>query len=120
MFHDVRTSYAIAFSILESIVFEQEGKDFHAKLQRCSRKIIDLYESLDLVNSQLELIDVMVNSSAITQGSKRESNLYQLTHKLTKLFEVRAKKRELKFRLIPNSDIPNKYYHESIKLIAKK
>jgi K+-sensing histidine kinase KdpD len=117
LFHDVRSSYGIAFSNVESLIFEKKGSSFYEKLQNCDQKIIDLYDSLDLVNSLLDLIDVMVNPAAIVQGTKKEINIYKLTHKLTKLFAVKAGKRELLIDLFGNDKIPDGYYHDSIKLV---
>ena len=117
LFHDVRSSYGIAFSNLESLIFEQPGNSFYDKLQNCDQKLVDLYDSLDLVNSLLDLIDVMVNPAAIVQGTKREMNIFKLTHKLTKLFGVKSEKRNLTFEIYANNQIPSKLYHDSIKLI---
>lgn len=117
LFHDVRSSYGIAFSNLESIIFNTAGDSFFDKLLNCDQKIIDLYDSLDLVNSQLELIDVMVNPAAIVQGTKNEMNLYGLTHKLAKLFAIKASRNNLIIEMQSISRIPGKYFHNSIKLI---
>lgn len=117
LFHDVRTSYAIAFSNLEALILTHEGSNFQEKLQNCNQKIIDLYDSLDLVTSQIDLIDVMINPAAILQGDKREMNLFRLTHKLVKLFAVKAEKRNLTFEYRSNKTIPFGWYHDSLKLI---
>jgi K+-sensing histidine kinase KdpD len=117
LFHDVRSSYGIAFSNVESLIFEKSGSTFYEKLQNCDQKIIDLYDSLDLVNSLLDLIDVMVNPAAIVQGTKKEMNIYKLTHKLSKLFAVKAARRELVIELFGNDKISEGYYHDSIKLV---
>jgi signal transduction histidine kinase len=117
LFHDVRTSYGIAFSNLESIIFEYNGSNFSEKLQNSGQRIIDLYDSLDLVNSLLDLIDVMVNPAAIVQGSRKDINLYRLSHKLTKLFGAKAKKKSLTIDIKSENIIKDGSYHDSIKLV---
>jgi signal transduction histidine kinase len=117
LFHDVRTSYAIAFSNLEALILEQKGNSFQEKLQNCDHKIVDLYDSLDLVTSQIDLIDVMINPAVISQGTKREINIFRLTHKLVKLFSIKAEKRDLDLEYRSNKTIPSGLYHDSLKLV---
>lgn len=117
LFHDVRSSYAIAFSHVESLILKNEGASIYEKLQNSDQHIIDLYDSLDLVNSQLELIDIMVNPSAIVQGTKRNINLFKLVDKLRKLYALKAQKRELTIFARSSETIPYGRYHDSIKLI---
>jgi K+-sensing histidine kinase KdpD len=117
LFHDVRSSYAIAFSNIEKIILKSEGHTYSEKLQNSEQGIIDLYDSLDLVNSQLELIDVMVNPSAIVQGLKRTMNFFKLIDKLRKLFTPKSEKRDLVIHVYSNHQIPDGSYHDSIKLI---
>lgn len=117
LFHDVRSSYAIAYANLEAYILAQQGSSFIEKLQNCHIRIIDLYDSLDLVTSQLDLIDVMVNPAAIVQGSKRDINIFKLTHKLVKLFKTSAEKRGLTIEYRSYENIPYGNYHDSIKLI---
>jgi K+-sensing histidine kinase KdpD len=117
LFHDVRSSYAIAFSNIEKIILAASGSSFLDKLQNSQQGIIDLYDSLDLVNSQLELIDVMVNPAAISQGSKKNINFFKLIDKLRKLFTPKAEKRDLMILMQSDHHIPDGHYHDSIKLI---
>ncbi len=117
LFHDVKSSYGVAFANVESIILQSPGNSFYEKLQNCDQKIVDLYDGLDLVNSQLELIDVIVNPAAIVQGSKKEMNLYKLSDKLSKLFTPKSNKKRIQIRLESNTQIPDGTYHDSIKLI---
>ena len=117
LFHDVRSSYAIAFSHVESLILENKGNSIYEKLQNSEQHIVDLYDSLDLVNSQLELIDIMVNPSAIVQGTKRNINLFKLVDKLRKLYAIKAQKRELTIFVRSSKTIPYGQYHDGIKLI---
>lgn len=117
LFHDVRSSYAVTFSNIESFILKAPGKSFIEKLQNCDQEIIDLYDSLDLVNSQLELIDVMVNPAAIVQGTKKAINLFKLSDKLRKLYAAKAEKKDLTIYAFSKMQIPDKNFHDSIKLI---
>jgi hypothetical protein len=117
LLHDVRTSYALAFANVEKFILKQNGYNFQSKLANCDQEIIDFYDSLDLVNSQLKLIDIVVNPKLLNAGIRSESNLFKLANKLIKLFEVRSKHKNINFRIYSECNIPDKEFHDSILFI---
>lgn len=120
MFHDFKTSMNIIFICTQDIINNLPGRTFEEKLEGGGRSHHDLYHALELISSQLQMIDVILNPKSISFGVKREINLYKLFDKIRLLFEhLAAKKKDIKIELI-NIDgayIKNSICHESIEFI---
>ncbi|MCF1713331.1 ATP-binding protein [Flavihumibacter sp. RY-1] len=120
LFHDFKTSMSIFFNCTESIIAGLPGNTFEEKLQNSGSSYKDLYNSLELITSQLGMIDVIINPKSISFGNKRNINIYKLFYKIKMLFNyLAAKKRNISIELI-NVDgayIHNSFCFESIEFI---
>jgi signal transduction histidine kinase len=93
------------------------GENFSDRLEKSDKEIKDLYNSLNLITSQLGMMDVIVNPSSITFGTTKEINIYKLFHKISVLFEHLSKKRNIKIELNSERIIKNSICYESIEFI---
>ena len=87
------------------------------KLEQSDKSIKDLYDALDLITSQLGMIDVIANPASIKFGNPKEINIYKLFHKISILFKHISVKENIAIELINNSLIRNSYCYESIEFI---
>jgi K+-sensing histidine kinase KdpD len=120
MFHDFKTSMNIIFSCTQDIINELPGDTFEEKLEQSDRPFRDLFNALELISSQLGMIDVILNPASISFGNKHEINIYKLFYKIKLLFEHLAKQKNgISIELI-NVDglyIRNSLCYESIEFI---
>jgi len=93
MFHDFKTSMTIFYNCTQDIINNLPGESFEDKLAKSNSSYKDLYNALDLITSQLGMIDVIVNPKRISFGKKRPTNLYQLFEKIKILFGHLAEKK---------------------------
>ena len=84
MFHDFKTAMNIIYKCTQDLINKESGNSFYEKLENCDVSLKDLYDSLDLITSQLGMMDTILNPSSITFGEKKEINLYRLFDKITK------------------------------------
>ncbi|WP_396143547.1 sensor histidine kinase [Flavobacterium sp.] len=117
MFHDFKTTMNIVFSCTQDIISKLPGDTFSNKLENSEKEIKDLYNSLNLITSQLGMMDVIVNPSSITFGTTKEINIYKLFHKISVLFEHLSKKRNIKIELNSDNFIRNSNCYDSIEFI---
>ena len=117
MFHDFKTTMNIVFSCTQDIISKLPGENFSDRLEKSDKEIKDLYNSLNLITSQLGMMDVIVNPSSITFGTTKEINIYKLFHKISVLFEHLSKKRNIKIELNSERIIKNSICYESIEFI---
>jgi light-regulated signal transduction histidine kinase (bacteriophytochrome) len=120
MFHDFKTSMTIFFSCTQDIINKLPGNTFLEKIENSDRSYKDLYNSLELITSQLRMVDVIINPKSIIFGSRRYINIYQLFEKITKLFNhLSTKKRDIDIEIIKENYlwINNSYCYESIEFI---
>lgn len=118
VFHDIKTSLGLVQFCAEKFISEQRGRDFTEKLYNSPISIHDLYDSLKLVNSQLGLIDVMINPSSITQGEKRNFNMFKMFDRMKNLFKYKADKKDVTIRIEDfGKMIPNTRAYESFDFI---
>jgi K+-sensing histidine kinase KdpD len=117
VFHDVKTSIGIVTSCAEEIINENGGNDFNEKLNNSTQPVRDLYDSIDLVNSQLGMIDILVNTQSITYGNLYNINIYQLFHRVAKLFRHRADKKSINIQWRDNGLVPSVKCYESVEFI---
>lgn len=85
LLHDIKTSIGIAYSQIEKIIYYESENKFYDK----SKLQTDLYDSLELSNSQLAMINIVNNPASITYGQKINSNIFKLFHKLSNLFKTK-------------------------------
>lgn len=117
LLHDVRTSFGLAFSITERLVYKQQGKDVYEKL-RANKELSDLYSALELTNYQLNMIDIVNNPESISYDKKISSNIFQLFHKLSNLFKNKLIYKNGKhISWFSNKQIPDRLYYEAIILV---
>lgn len=118
MFHDFKTSMSIFFSCTQDIINNLEGSSFTEKLENSDKSYKDLYNSLDLITSQLGMVDVILNPNSIKFGSKKPINLYKLFDKIKALFgHLSTKKRDINIRLSSEIRVDDCYCYESIEFI---
>ncbi|WP_116787364.1 sensor histidine kinase [Flavobacterium psychrotrophum] len=118
MFHDFKTSMTIFFSCTQDIINKLPGNTFLEKIEGSDRSYKDLYNSLELITSQLRMVDVIINPKSIIFGSKRNINIFQLFEKITKLFNhLSTKKRDINIEVSRETWIDNSYCYESIEFI---
>jgi len=118
MFHDFKTSMSIFFNCTQDIINKLPGNSFEEKLKNSDASYKDLYNSLELITSQLGMIDVIINPKSIEFGNKRAINLYRLFEKVKILFgHLATKKRDISINIISEAWIKDCYCHESIEFI---
>lgn len=117
LFHDVKSSNAIAYRIVEDYIISQSGSVFHEKLDSVDQEIKDLYDAIELVAKQLEIIDIMVNPEIPSKSDTIDANLFKLIHKLKKLFNRRAHKEDITLNVEGFDTIPNGKYKDVIILV---
>lgn len=120
MFHDFKTSMNIFFTCTQDIISNLSGDTFEEKLENSGKSYKDLFNALELITTQLGMIDVIINPKSISFGTKREISIFKLFFKIKMLFDHLAiKKREVTIELI-NIDgayIRNSLCFESIEFI---
>lgn len=120
MFHDFKTSMSVFFNCTHDIINSLPGKTFEDKLANSDKSYKDLFDALELITSQLGMIDVILNPNSISFGNKREINIYKLFFKIKILFGyLTAKKKNIKIDIInvDNDYIKDSYCFESIEFI---
>lgn len=118
MFHDFKTSMSIFFNCTQDIINKLPGETFVMKLENSDKSYKDLYNALDLITSQLGMIDVIINPQSIEFGNKKRINLFRLFEKIKILFgHLTDKKDDIKINLIPEAWIKDCYCYESIEFI---
>lgn len=120
MFHDFKTSMSVFFNCTHDIINSLPGKTFEDKLENSETSYKDLFNALELITSQLGMIDVILNPDSISFGDKREINIYKLFYKIQILFgHLATKKKNIKIELvnIDNDYIRNSLCYESIEFI---
>ncbi len=120
IFHDFKTSMSIFFNCTQDIVNKLPGNTFEEKLDNSDKVYKDLYNSLELITSQLGMIDVIINPKSISFGIKKEINIYKLFNKVQILFgHLSTKKRNVNIELISvdGTYIQNSLCFESIEFI---
>lgn len=118
MFHDFKTSMSIFFSCTQDLINRLPGSSFEEKLKNNDKIYQDLYNSLELITSQLGMIDIIVNPKSIVFGTKRPINPYKLFEKIKILFDhLASKKRGITINITADSKIRDCYCYESIEFI---
>jgi K+-sensing histidine kinase KdpD len=97
--HEIRTSVGIVLACCEEIISGQSGFTFEEKLERTDPKTKDLFDSIGLLQEQLNLTDIITNPSSITYGKKYRSTIHKYFLKMVKLFAPRAAKRGIRIQL---------------------
>lgn len=119
MFHDFKTSMNIFFSCTQELISRLPGSGFEEKLKNSDKLYQNLFSALQLITSQLGMIDVIINPKRIQFGNKRSVNLYRLFEKIKILFShVAANKRDIKINLTSDGGwIRDSVCYESIEFI---
>ncbi|WP_313803517.1 sensor histidine kinase [Flavobacterium sp.] len=118
MFHDFKTSMSIFYSCTQDIINKLPGNSFLEKLENSDDAYKDLYNSLDLITSQLGMIDVIINPRSISFGTKRSINMYRLFEKIKILFgHLSTKKQDINIKLSSEVYVNDCLCYESIEFI---
>lgn len=118
MFHDFKTSMSIFYSCTQDIINNLPGNTFLEKLENSDRSYKDLYNSLDLITSQLGMVDVILNPNSIRFGSKKQINLYKLFDKIKALFShLSTRKKDVNIKLSSEIRVDDCFCYESIEFI---
>lgn len=99
MFHDFKTSMKIFYLCTQDIINKQNGFTFEDKLEGSDDSIKELYHALNLITSQLGMMDVIINPASITFGTKKTINIYKLFHKISILFKHLTDKKNVQIEL---------------------
>lgn len=118
MFHDFKTSMTIFFKCTEDIISKLPGNTFKEKLDNSDSSYKDLYNSLELITSQLGMVDVIINPKSILFGKKKSINIFQLFEKIKILFgHLSKEKQDITISLVREGWIDNCDCYESIEFI---
>lgn len=118
MFHDFKTSMSIFFNCTQDIINKLPGNTFIEKLENSDSSYKDLYNSLELITSQLRMVDVIINPKSIIFGNKKKVNMYRLFEKIKILFNhLSTKKKDINIKLISESYVGDCECYESIEFI---
>lgn len=118
MFHDFKTSMSLIYSCTEDIFNSLPGDSFNQKLENSNKSFKDLYNALELITSQLGMIDVILNPKSIEFGVKKRINLYRLFEKIKILFgHLSKKKQDITINIVSEGWVKDCYCYESIEFI---
>lgn len=119
MFHDFKSSMNIFFDCTQNIINSLPGTSFENKLESSSSSYKDLYNALELITSQLGMIDVVSNPKSITFGSTKSVNIYRMFDKYRILFNHHriVANKNLKFEINSNKIIRSTNCFDSIEFI---
>jgi hypothetical protein len=118
MFHDFKTSMTIFFTCTQDIISKLPGNTFIEKLEGSDKAYKSLYNALELITSQLRMVDVILNPHSIEFGNKKTINMYRLFEKIKILFEhLSTKKKGINIKLISEGRVENSDCFESIEFI---
>ena len=118
MFHDFKTSMSILFNCTQDIISNLPGDSFNQKLENSDKSFKDLYNALELITSQLGMIDVILNPKSIEFGVKKRINLYRLFEKIKILFgHLSNKKQDITINIQSEGWVKDCYCYESIEFI---
>ncbi len=97
--HDIRTSVSIVLSWCQQLIAKQQGASFEEQLEKVDKETANLFGSINLLEEQLNLADIIANYASITYGKKHKSGIHGFIFKMVKLFEPRAEKKSSKIWL---------------------
>ncbi len=97
--HDIRTSVSIVLSWCQQLIAKQQGASFEEQLEKVDSETANLFGSINLLEEQLSLADIIANPESITYGKKHKSGIHGFILKMVKLFEPRAEKKNSKIWL---------------------
>lgn len=119
MFHDFKSSMNIFFDCTQNIINSLPGTSFENKLETSSPSYKDLYNALQLITSQLGMIDVVSNPRSITFGTKKTVNLYRMFDKYMILFNHHrtVAEKNLQFEIKSNAMVQSSFCYDSIEFI---
>jgi len=97
--HEIRTSVGIVLSCSQQIIDNFEGDNFDQKLKNADKEVMSLFQSIDLLQEQLNLTDVIANPESITYGHKNSSDPHRFLHKMSSVFRPKALKKNIQIYL---------------------
>lgn len=115
--HDVKTAFGLITSYVDELVNSKKGNTFTDKLKGSGQIIRDLYDAVELTNSQLQMIDIFVNPNSIRYGRKTPTNIYRLFERVSKLLRKRANQKGVKINWNSNKQIERAYYYDAIQFV---
>lgn len=103
-YHDIRTSVGVVLSWCQKIIAQTPGSSFEDKLARAETNTHNLFRAINLLQEQLELADIIANPTAITYGQRRTSSLTGFWYRMVKLFEPRARDRDIDIQFVSHGE----------------
>ena len=97
--HDIRTSVSIVLSWCQQLIAKQQGSTFEEQLEKVDNETANLFSSINLLEEQLNLADIIANPESIIYGRKHRSGIHGFIFKMVKLFEPRAERKNSKIWL---------------------
>jgi len=114
--HDVKTSLGLVMNSAQNIFQDAQGETFDEKVENADENVRHLFYAVDLLNDQLQFVDVVANPDRISYGRKRRTAIYKLFHKMVRLFQQRAVRRNIDIKLRGHS-LKEIYANESIQFL---
>ena len=102
--HDIRTSVGVVLAWSQEIIDKQDGNTFEEKHQCADIETKNLLNSINLLQEQLSLADIIANPKSIKYGNMYRSKIHGFIHKIIKLFEPLAQKKSITITLRGNTD----------------
>lgn len=95
----------------QTLIGNEIGVDFEDKLDKSNNDLRTLFQSVNFLNEQLGMADIIANPSSVTYGRKHKSSLHGFLHKMMKLFEPKAAQKDVKISMKGKSDAKVEVYN---------
>ncbi|MCW5549640.1 MAG: sensor histidine kinase [Opitutaceae bacterium] len=116
-YHDIRTSVGVVLSWCERLIDGAPGRTFEEKLNTADLTARNLFASINLLQEQLELADIIANPSAITYGQQNLSSLTGFWYRMVKLFEPRAHSEKASIEFLGHGNVVSVRAYNSIQFL---
>lgn len=101
--HDVTTAVNLVTRNAEAIIGELKGGTDDDKIENAPPVMKSLLKSIELLNTRLLMSSIVANPSSVAFGQKRPTPVYKVFHRMVKLFEEEANRKQVKFKMMGSS-----------------
>ncbi len=108
--HDIKSLIGTILQTAESWIWMQDGDTLDLKVERSPPQLRTIYQSCRIVETLLQLTDIIANPAAATFGQPRPVPVYKTLDMLQKIYESRAAKRSISIELAGRSYNEPKIY----------
>jgi K+-sensing histidine kinase KdpD len=115
--HDVTTGVSLVMRNAEAIIAGLPGETDYEKIDGAPDQLKSLLKSVQLLHRRLLMTSYVTNPESAAHGQKRRAPIYKIFHKMVRLFEQLAAKRNVVIRMTGHSTLAPLCY-ESIETIA--